>query len=188
MQQQTAARPTIAVDAAAVVGLALLTALAAQISVHLPNDPVPQTLQTFSVLGGTAWLGARRGLLSMGLYVMMGLVFPVYAGGAHGWSVISGATGGYLAGFMFAGIVTGWICDRFGTRYLVTVPALLLGSAAIYVPGLLWFHHVYPNWSFVIHYGFTVFVVGDLLKIAAAAAMLDPATPWGRLLERYRLA
>ncbi|HUZ84086.1 MAG TPA: biotin transporter BioY [Gaiellales bacterium] len=187
MQRETVLRPTIATDVIAVGGVALLTAAAAQVSIHI--GPVPQTLQTFSVLGGSAWLGSRRGLASMALYVALGLVFPVYAGGGHGWTEMSGTSGGYLAGFVLAGLATGWACERFGTRYLVTVPALLLGSAAIYVPGLLWFHHLYPalGWSYVIHWGFAVFVVGDLLKIAAAVAMLDPSTPWGGWLARRRL-
>ena len=32
----------------------------------------------------------------------------------------------------------------------------------------------------------TVFIVGDLLKIAADAAILDPRAPWGKLFDRIR--
>ena len=188
MQRETVARPAVAVDVVAVTGVALLTAAAAQVSIHI--GPVPQTLQTFAVLGGSAWLGSRRGLAAMALYAALGLVFPFYAGGAHGWSQATGASGGYLVGFIAAGWLTGRICDRFGTRVWVTVPALLSGSVAIYVPGLLWFHHVdsAAGWPFVIHWGLTVFVIGDLLKIGAAAAMLDPGSRWGRFLSRHRPA
>jgi hypothetical protein len=42
------------------------------------------------------------------------------------------------------------------------------------------------DWGWTIHYGLTVFIVGDLLKIAADAAILDPRAPWGRLFNRIR--
>ena len=187
MQQSRALplTPTVAISSAAVVGVALLTALSAQISIHI--GPVPQTLQTFSVLGGSAYLGARRGAASMALYVTMGLVLPVYAGGAHGWSEVTSASGGYLVGFIIAGYATGRMRELLGSSWHGTVPAMLLGSVCVYVPGLIWFHHQVPDWSYVIHWGLTVFIVGDLIKIAGAAAVLDPRAPWGRLFDRIRL-
>lgn len=172
-----------------VVAVALLTALAAQISIDLPGTPVPQTLQTMAVLGGCAYLGSRRGVAAMGLYVLLGLFLPFYAGGTQGWDTATGASGGYLVGFIAAGYVVGATREAFGSRWRVTVPAMLLGSVAVYVPGLLWLKHSLPfDWGWTIHNGLTVFIIGDALKIAAAAAVLDPAAPWGRLLDRIRFA
>lgn len=177
--------PSLAVSSAAVVGVALLTSLCAQVSIHI--GPVPQTLQTFAVLGGSAYLGARRGTASMALYVAMGLMLPVYAGGAHGWSEVTSASGGYLVGFIIAGYATGRVRELLGTRFQATIPAMLVGSVCLYVPGLIWFHHEVPDWGYVIHWGLTVFIVGDLIKIAGAAAVLDPRAPWGFLVDRIRL-
>src|SRR5919199_3510769 len=99
-------------DAALVVAAAALTALCAQISFHLPGNPVPVTLQTFAVLLSGAALGANRGAAAMLLYVALGVVgVPVYAGGAHGTSIVFGATGGYLVGFMLAGWVVGRLAE-----------------------------------------------------------------------------
>jgi biotin transporter BioY len=47
-----------------------------------------------AVLGGSAYLGSRRGLAAMLLYVGMGLFLPFYAGGEQGWSQATGASGG----------------------------------------------------------------------------------------------
>ena len=47
--------------AALVVGAAALTALCAQVSVHIPGTPVPVTLQTFAVLLAGAGLGWKAG-------------------------------------------------------------------------------------------------------------------------------
>jgi biotin transport system substrate-specific component len=189
MQQRslTLVRTEPLTSAIAVVAVALLTALAAQVSINLPGTPVPQTLQTMAVLGGSAYLGSRRGVAAMGLYVLLGLFLPFYAGGTQGWDVATGASGGYLVGFIAAGYVVGATREAFGSRWRVTVPAMLLGSVAVYVPGLLWLKHSVPfDWGWTIHYGLTVFIIGDALKIAAAAAVLDPAAPWGRLLDRIR--
>ncbi len=189
MQQRAIAidRTEALTSAVAVAAVVLLTALAAQYEISIPGTPVPQTLQTMVVLGGSAYLGARRGLLAMGLYVLMGLYLPFYSGGAHGWTVLSGASGGYLVGFVLAGYVVGATREALGSRWFVTVPAMLLGSVALYAFGLVWLKHSLPvDWSWTIHYGLTVFVVGDLLKIALAAAVLDPRAPWGRLVDRIR--
>ena len=96
-----------------VIGFALLTALAAQIVIPLPFTPVPITGQTFVVLLAGAGLGATAGAASQGLYVLLGAVgLPFYAGGASGWTVARGATGGYLIGFIVAawivGALAGW--------------------------------------------------------------------------------
>ncbi len=189
MQSRSVAVPRtdVVVSTVAVVSVALLTALAAQISITLPGTPVPQTLQTMAVLGGSAYLGSRRGLAAMLLYVGMGLFLPFYAGGAQGWSEVTGASGGYLVGFIAAGYVVGRLREMNGSRWVATVPAMLLGSVVVYVPGLIWLKHSVPfDWGWTIHYGLTVFIVGDLLKIAADAAILDPRAPWGRLFDRIR--
>jgi biotin transport system substrate-specific component len=189
MQQRAIAieRTEAFTNTMAVAAVVLLTALAAQYTIDLPGTPVPQTLQTMAVLGGSAYLGARRGLLAMGLYVLLGLFLPFYAGGEHGWTAATGASGGYLVGFVIAAYVVGTTREALGPRWFVTVPAMLLGSVALYIPGLLWLKHSVPyDWGWTIHYGLSVFVIGDLLKIVAAAAVLDPRAPWGRLIDRIR--
>lgn len=103
---------TTVVTAALVVGFALLTALSAQIVIPLPFTPVPITGQTFAVLLSGAALGAGAGAASQGLYVLLGAVgLPFYAGGASGWTVVTGATGGYLVGFIVAAWVVGVLAE-----------------------------------------------------------------------------
>ena len=45
---------------------------------------MPITGQTFGVLLVGGALGLRRGVSSVGLYLLMGLLLPVYAGGGSG--------------------------------------------------------------------------------------------------------
>ncbi len=171
-------------DAVAVVGFALLTAVAAQITIPLGFTPVPLTGQTFAVLLAGGVLGSRRGALSMGLYVLLGAVgLPFYADGEGGWTAATGATAGYLVGFVLAAFVVGLLAERGQDRRLSTsIPALLAGSAVIYACGAGWlaYHLGLPLTAAAgepsaISLGVAPFLVGDVMKALLAGALL-PAT------------
>jgi biotin transport system substrate-specific component len=175
-----------------VVGAAAITALSAQISF---GYPVPTTLQTFAVLGAGAFLGARRGAASQLLYLGAGAAgMPIFADGdgGLGWLTQANplhASGGYLWAYPLAAFLVGLVCERYGRSFYVTVPAMLLGSLCIYATGLTWLHQAIPvPWTgggaTTLHYGLWPFVLGDVAKIFAAAAIIDPAAPWGRRLRR----
>ncbi|MFD4814684.1 biotin transporter BioY, partial [Streptomyces sp. NPDC058418] len=90
-------------DIALVVGGAVLTGLAAQLSVPVPGSPVPVTGQTFAaLLVGTA-LGPRRGFLSLAIYTLVGMVgMPWFSAGSSG---PGGASFGYVLGMLLAATV-----------------------------------------------------------------------------------
>src|SRR5690606_6284160 len=101
-------------DVGLVVGGTLLTAVFAQVVVPLPFSPVPLSASTFAVLLTAAALGPLRGVLSQGLYLLGGLVgLPFFAGAESGWTYVSGATGGYIVGYVVAAAVVG-ACARRG--------------------------------------------------------------------------
>lgn len=121
-----------------VVAGAALTALAAQLRFNVPWTPVPYTGQTGAVLLVGAALGWRLGALSMLLYVAAGLAgLPVFNGGASGVNQLLGITGGYLAGFVVAAALTGWLAERAWDRSpLRTVGLMALGTLLIYAAGV----------------------------------------------------
>lgn len=161
-----------------VVGAALLTALAAQVSFTLPFTPVPVTGQTFAVLlAGTA-LGSRLGAASQALYVALGAAgLPFYADGEGGWQVATGATAGYLVGFVVAAAVLGLLAERRQDRTVLTaVPAMLMGTAIIYGLGAWWLSiELGVSAAKAVELGVAPFLIGDTLKLAAAGLLL-PAT------------
>ena len=109
---------------ALVVGGALLTAAAAQLTIHVPWTPVPITGQTFAVLLVAAALGMRLGVASQALYVVLGAVgLPFYAGAEGGWTAATGSTAGYLVGFVLAAAIVGRLAERGQDRSLLTAPA-----------------------------------------------------------------
>ncbi|HEY7197103.1 MAG TPA: biotin transporter BioY [Gaiellaceae bacterium] len=161
-------------------------AVAAQVSVKLPFTPVPITGQTFAVVLVGASLGAVSGLASLALYLAVGVLgAPVYADGASGWSVVTGATGGYLVGFLLAAALTGALAERRWDRHVPSaIAAMLSGNVAIYLVGLPWLAHVAnTDLERTLELGLYPFVIGDLLKLYLAGALLPGA--W-RLVERLR--
>jgi biotin transport system substrate-specific component len=164
-------------DVALVLAGALFMALMAQISIHVPGSPVPITGQTLGVVACGAALGANRGVLAMLLYVAMGLVLPVYADGAHGPEIIWGATGGYLIGFILATYVIGFLAERGGDRkVLVAFVSFCLGQLIVFGIGVPWLKvSADMTWSSAIHDGFTIFIIGGLIKAAVGAVVVPSA-------------
>jgi len=157
------------------IAFAALTALAAQWRFYLPFTPIPITGQTFAVLLSGAALGWRLGGASQVLYVGAGLVgLPVFAGGGSGFDTITGASGGYLVGFVIAAALVGHLAERGQDRRVDTAAAaFLLGSVVIYLFGVAWLMQV-TGWDLpeAMAKGVAPFVVGDLLKAGFAALAL----------------
>ena len=161
-----------------VVGFAALTAVAAQLSIRLPFTPVPVTGQTFAVLLAGAAAGSWAGAASQILYVLVGgLGLPIYSGGASGWGVVTGATGGYLVGFVVAAWFVGYLAERRHDRAIATaVPAFLAGSTIIYLCGVTWLAaYLGVSATDAMELGLVPFLIGDLIKAAMAGALLPAA-------------
>lgn len=168
------ARVTQWVEELALIVLAnICLVLSAQTAVRLPFTPVPITAQTLAVLMAGALLGRRRGTLAALAYLAEGAAgLPVFAGGAAGLPYMLGPTGGYLAGFLLAAFVTGWLKDHgWDRRPMSALGMLALGNLAIYLPGLLWLtRFVGPEKALSL--GFFPFLIGDALKLALGAPAL----------------
>ncbi|GGM31770.1 biotin transporter BioY [Promicromonospora citrea] len=169
---------TVARDVALVVGVAALTALAAQLRVPIPGLPVPVTGQTFAVLLGAAAIGPVRGALAQALYLTVGLVgLPVFTGGASGVEVVFGASGGYIVGFVLASLVVGALARRGLDRgVLGTVLAFAAGTATIYAVGVPWLAVTTGMGAGeALMAGAVVFLAGDAIKAVLAGVMLPGA-------------
>ncbi len=194
-------RRAVQLDAVLVVGAAAITALGAQIVITLPFTPVPITGQTFAVLVTASVLGRARGVAGQLLYLLAGAAgLHVFAGGAHGLSSLTGATGGYLVGFVVAAAIVGWLAERgWDRRPGSAAGAMLLGSLVIYAVALPWLYATvgaglctHPffgayipgtvcgnGFLLTLYAGFFPFVVGDVLKLLLAATVVPSA--WGAL-------
>ena len=179
---------TIIRNATLVVGFALLTAICAQIRIPLGFTPVPITGQTFAVLLAGAVLGKKLGALSQLTYWLAGLTgLPFYSNATGGWSVGTGATMGYMIGFILAAIAIGHLAElKHDREFITSLPAMLLGSAIIYICGATWLAHslniaVATGDKNAISLGVAPFLIGDLIKMLLAAT--STTTIW-RLIKQ----
>jgi len=159
-------------------GAALVTVLA---QVAIPLWPVPITGQTLGVLLVGSTLGWARGAISMALYAVLGLVgLPVYSDGSHGATVLFGATGGYIIGFIVSAALVGWLAERqWDRKILKALVTFVAGSVVVFAIGLPWLAVVlHTDLPTTLQYGLYPFIIGGLIKAAIAAGLL-PLAWWG---------
>lgn len=167
-------------DIGLVLAGAALLILGSRVSLPLPGNPVPLTLQTLAVLLVGGSLGFRRGVLSIALFVALGLVgLPVFAESRSGLTAILGTTGGYLVGFIVAGALVGRLAELGWDRHIGgSVGMNLLGSLVIYVVGVPWLAVVAGlSIGDAVRLGVVPFLVGDAVKLLVAAGAF-PAAWW----------
>jgi biotin transport system substrate-specific component len=164
------------------VDLAYIGVFAAIIAVcswlQIPFGAVPVTLQTFAVCAAAGLLGAKRGLLSVLSYILLGLIgVPVFSGFNAGAGVLFGVTGGYIIGFIFTALIVGLAVDKLGKKLWVYAAFMLLGVLVCYAFGTAWFIVVYTKKAEAITIGGALsmcvlpFLIPDAIKIALAAAL-----------------
>ena len=171
------------------LGSAVVAALA-QVSIRLPFTPVPVTGQTLGVLVVVAALGPARGALSMLAYLAEGAAgLPVFSEGRSGvLHLISPdplhTNGGYLWGFVVAALVVGYLARRKWDRVVGSaLGAMLIGEVVIFALGVVWLAAALDvpiigavdEYDDALDFGLYPFVIGDLVKIAVAAALLPAA-------------
>ncbi len=188
------------------VGMAGVVGLVAQVRFYLPWTPVPITGQTFAVLLAGVLLGRWWGGVSLAAYVGIGAAgvpwfapqtgMAIFSNG--GFGVLTGASGGYLIGFIFAALFLGHFTDKYvRSRSFFSMLGLMLFAnfILIHVPGLLWLNSfAYEAWLgaspvlglgpyegrsllALLMVGTIPFIIGDIVKAAAAAAIVRGVTP-----------
>ncbi|WP_428151016.1 biotin transporter BioY [Brevundimonas sp.] len=136
------------------------------------------TLQSLAVVLAGGFLGPRRGVAAMGLYLAAAAVgLPVLSDGRSGIEALTGPTAGYLAGFVLAAWASGEAGRRGGLKRPVAGIALLSAAhLVILLPGAAWLaHSLAPSVTFAA--GILPFLPGALLKSAAGWVILSA---WNR--------
>jgi biotin transport system substrate-specific component len=177
----------IALAGFAVLGSLILWASA---KISVPFWPVPMTLQTGAVVLIGAAYGSRLGLATVVLYLLEGISgLPVFSGGG-GPAYLLGPTGGFLVGFAPAAFIVGWLAERGFDRNPVSLfIAMLAGDAVIFLLGFVWLAWFATLSSGAMGIGAAAafsggvmkFVLGDLVKLALAAALVSAGA---RLVRR----
>ena len=121
---------------------AALLALCAWISI--PLGDVAITMQTFALFLTLGVLGGKRGSITVGIYLLLGIVgLPVFSGFQGGLGALLGATGGYIVGFLATALGYWLVTTLGGDNLLFRLLGMGFGLAACYLLGTLWFRFGY---------------------------------------------
>ena len=164
-------------EAGLVLAGTLSLILIGQITIPLPFTPVPITMGTFAALGVGAVLGSRRGALSA---LLLGALAAVGAPVLHGWKGGAIVTFGYVVGYVLIALIAGRAATVWSgpsgsgiRRIATTVGLMLLASASVYVPGVVWLKIATgASWGAALSMGLVPFIVGDVIKSLAATGLL----------------
>lgn len=121
-------------DVCYIAVMTAVTAVMAQISIPLPMM-VPMTMQTLAVTLAGIILGAKRGAVSMLVYLLVGAAgVPVFTGMKGGLQSLLGPTGGFLISFPLMAYLIG--CGmRFRKQRGMFSLFLILGTVSNYAVG-----------------------------------------------------
>lgn len=168
-----------------VLGGVFTTLIAVGAFIKVPVPVVPFTLQfLFTMLAGLL-LGGRRGAMSVGVYILLGLIgLPIFAEGGGFWYILKPSFG-YLLGFMLAAYVTGRMVERRArllTGWVIAVN--FLGLFIVYAAGMIYY---YVICNYVIDtpialgplflYCFVLAVPGDICLCVLAAILTVRVKP-----------
>lgn len=109
--------------------------------IKIPFIPLPITLQTlFTTMAGLL-LGGKRGAISIGVYIALGLLgLPVFTQGG-GLGYFLKPSFGFILGFAAGAFVTGLIASRKeNPSFLWLLGACFAGMGVIYLIGLPYFY------------------------------------------------
>ncbi|MDR0299127.1 MAG: biotin transporter BioY [Streptococcaceae bacterium] len=144
---------------------AALIAVASQIS--FPIGTVPITLQTLAVGLIASIYKIRETFLTMLLYLLLGVIgLPVFSGGAGGFAILYGPTGGFLLAFLISGTLISVLLSLFKKGLVSLAIANSLAVLLTLFIGTIWLK-IFANmsWSSAFLAGFIPFVAGEILKV-----------------------
>lgn len=125
-------------DICSIAIMTAVTSVMAQIAIPMPMG-VPMTMQTFAVSLAGIVLGAKRGALSMLIYLLIGAVgVPVFSNFGSGIQVILSPTGGFLLSFPLMAYLIG-IGAEMRRKKGMYILLFTLGTSVNYVAGVLFF-------------------------------------------------
>lgn len=149
-----------------VLATAAVFALAANVSMRLPNTPVPITGQTVVVIAAAILLGRTRGVAAVITYLAAGaLGAPVFANGMSTLA-FAGPTVGYLLSFLPVAWVVGTLAQQAWTKSMPgTIGLALLGHGLILALGSVTLG-LFVGMSSVWAMGVAPFIAGSAVKSA----------------------
>ncbi|KQL40035.1 biotin synthase [Bacillus sp. FJAT-25509] len=152
---------------------AAIIGILSQVSIPLPFSPVPITGQTLAIGLAATILGKKYGTISLLLYLALGAIgIPVFAGGAAGFGVLVGSTGGYLIGFIPTIFIIAYYIEKTKFTVLNAMIANIIGMFVTLIFGTVWLKIAASlSWHDAMAFGFYPFIILGLVKAYVASAL-----------------
>ena len=149
-----------------------ITAILSQIYIPLPFTTVPVTLQIFAVALTGIILGAKKGFISVGIYIVLGAIgMPVFAGMTGGLGILLGPTGGFLIACPIMAFIIGYASERYLSCANIII-FMIVGLIIVYLMGTLMFALISKT---SIYHSFLLcvvpFIFVDILKLILATSV-----------------
>ena len=140
---------------------------------------VPFTMQTFAVFTIIGLLGTKRSTIAILIYILIGAIgIPVFSEFTGGLGRLLGSTGGYIIGFIFTALISGFIIDKLGKSSIAMIFSMIIGLLTCYLFGTAWFIYIYTNTTdpigimTALSWCVFPFIIPDLLKISLAVLIV----------------
>ncbi len=154
--------------------IALMSALICAVApISIPIGPVPISMATLIIYLSAYILGGRMTAASCLIYLLIGLLgIPVFSGFTSGPGCLFGPTGGYLFGYLFLAVISGFFISRCHGSRLMAAAGMVLGTAALYFLGTCWLAlQAHLSIPAALAAGVIPFLPGDALKIILVLAI-----------------
>lgn len=136
-------------------------------SLSIPIGAVPISFSSLAIFLALYAIGMKFGTVSYAVYLLIGLCgVPVFSGFSGGPAKLFGPTGGYLIGFIFMAVISGWFIDRYTERKWMCFLGMLIGTVVLYSFGTAWLaYQAQLSFTAALAVGVLPFIPGDLIKI-----------------------
>ncbi|HBN82549.1 MAG TPA: biotin transporter BioY [Clostridiales bacterium] len=136
----------------------------------IPIGVVPVAFANLAIYIVLYVLGMKKGTVSVLIYLLVGLIgVPVFSNFSGGPGKLLGPTGGYLIGYIFMALISGYIIDRFFENQVLCFLGMVLGTSVLYVFGTAWLtYQADMSAGAALAAGVIPFIPGDLAKILIA--------------------
>lgn len=168
--------------------IALFSAIIVICSLITIPSAIPFTLQTFAIFLCLNILGAKKGIISILIYIFLGVIgLPVFSGFSGGIGTLLNVTGGYIIGFIFSALTFWWVTFVFNKKpkKLINLIASFMGLIVCYIFGTLWYILLFIKNGEAINFisAFTIcvlpFIIPDILKIALSVVISEKVKKLG---------
>ncbi|WP_079528943.1 biotin transporter BioY [Halobacillus hunanensis] len=169
---------------------AIIGALGLLPPIVTPFTPVPITAQTLGVMLAGSILGAKRGGLSLLVFVLLiSIGVPLLSGGRGGLGVLFGPSGGYIMAWPIAAFSIGFLVELFWKKLNIGLYIAINvagGIILVYAFGVTYLSIMTETPWTKAAWAALVFIPGDLVKVVAASLLAKQINRVYPLIEMDR--